>query len=183
MARRTGPLLLALCLALSACGPFGVDRFGHAAGGGDHDRIGELIDQPAGPVIELGRVPIEGDREGRTVTIRGFRNQAGGTCVETGSGMGCSSGAPDGRSRQLPAEGPLGLGYSSGDEVCIEADVQDGITDAAVTDRDGEVHRLVSLPLSRQLGMNLFIGCWVGAEPLTLETTTPTGAVAYRVDF
>lgn len=194
MTRHALPLALyALVLGVAGCAPlFGGDPFGHAEG----DRIGELIDQPAGPIIELGEVPIEGDPEGRSAKVRAFRNRADGICTEQvtpeGGGMGCSGGPGGGPTRSLPADGPVGMGWSSstavveGDdqqEICVEVDAQDEITRVAVTDASGATRDLVRLRASQQLGMNLFFGCWRGSEPRAVEAFIGDGERAYRSEM
>lgn len=172
-------LLLALTIVLTACAPFGIgDPF---AGHDDPDRIGDVIDKPAGPVVELGEIPIVGTE--RRVTLTGFRNQAGGHCIFSSDGSGSCSSGDDQADRSLPASHPVGMGWSGGGEqYCVEADLQDGIDRAVVTRMEGEPIELRPLPASRQFGVNLFMACWLGGEPDDLETYVGD-ELAYRADF
>jgi hypothetical protein len=168
-----------IVLALAGCvRPGGPDGPGQDPGDGP-----DAIDQPAGPVVPLGEVPLEGT--GERIRFEGFRNAEGGVCIRSSDGgMSCSGQSPA-TAPTLPATSPVELGWGgSDDQLCVEAVLQDGVARAVVVDAEGTAHELVELAPARRLGMALFVACWAGgAEPRRLDVTSGDGQLAYTLDM
>lgn len=138
--------------------------------------------EPVGEVTVLGEVPVEG--ADRVVVFEGYRSREGATCIRSEVGTTCWDDG-DRDVGGLPAEQPVGLSWSGGDDAwCVEAEVQQGVSRVVVIDDARDQHELTDLRDARALGIRLFVGCWEGgAMPRVLDAYDAEGQLAYRTDM
>lgn len=138
--------------------------------------------EPAGEVTVIGEVPVE--NADRVVVFESYRNREGDVCIRSEVGTTCWD-AGDREVGGLPAERPIGLSWSGGEDAwCVEAEVQEGVTRVVVIDGARDQHELTHLRDAREIGIQLFVGCYEGgAMPRVLDAYDAAGQLAYRTDM
>lgn len=128
------------------------------------------VDDTVGPAVDLGDVPALG---GGTIAVRGFRNEAGGVCLDEGDGRApiCSPEIELHRGPEIAVSR-----YDQG-RACayVFAPLDTASVSLAV---EGVVHELQSASGSEPLGMRVFAGCYDDEPPLgeqELRHTTQDG--------
>lgn len=168
---RSGAPLIALAVVTVGCVP------GFVRGGPGPDELA-----PVGEVTVIGEVAVE--NADRVVVFESYRNREGAICIRSEVGTTCWD-EDDRQVGGLPAETPIGLSWSGGEgSWCVEAEVQEGVTRAVVVDADRTQHELTHLRDARELGIQLFVGCYEqGAMPRVLDAYDADGQLAYRTDM